>query len=421
MALRGSLGHRTARQVARLRAGGRPAVLWTLRLTTASVASYAVAMALFPGSEPLLAPLTTLLVVRVTPLRLLSSGLERVVSVVAGVSVAVAFAAVVDLTWWSLGVVIAVAMLVGQALRLGDNLAEVPISAMLVLGVGAYGTQAAAWQRIAETLVGAAVGVASTLLVPPRIASEDAGAALHAHADRVAELLDEAGDSLAQEDLAGWSLADRAGRWLGEARRLNHGIPDVGSALLRAEEGRRLNLRAVGTTDPGPGLRHGMEALEHSTIAVRGMLRALVDASGAPVWEHEELGPAVRGATAMVLHDQATGLRAFGRLVHAEARPAAAGPDTAALEEALDDLREAEARLTDLVLVDEPAVAGLHTTMLTTVRQLLAELDLGERTARRVRAHRAAQEQAARRRAALRATSRRLVPGGGAGGPRPRP
>ena len=35
---------------------------------------------------------------------------------------------------------------------------------MLVLGVGANTAQAAAWQRIAETLVGAAVGVLSNLL-----------------------------------------------------------------------------------------------------------------------------------------------------------------------------------------------------------------------------------------------------------------
>ena len=43
---------------------------------------------------------------------------------------------------------------------------------------------------------------------------------------------------------------------------------------LQAEQGRRLNVRALGTPDVGPGLRQGLEALEHSAVAIRGMFRA---------------------------------------------------------------------------------------------------------------------------------------------------
>ena len=57
-------------------------------------------------------------------------------SVVAGVALAVLFVSVVGLTWWSLGVLVAASIVVGQLLRLGPHLVEVPISAMLVLGVG---------------------------------------------------------------------------------------------------------------------------------------------------------------------------------------------------------------------------------------------------------------------------------------------
>ena len=88
----------------------RPALSWTLRLTAAAVAAWVVAVGVFPGSEPVLAPLTALLVVQATPISLLVSGLDRVVSVVAGVLVAVGFAAVVDLTWWSLGLAIALGL-----------------------------------------------------------------------------------------------------------------------------------------------------------------------------------------------------------------------------------------------------------------------------------------------------------------------
>src|SRR6476469_3196376 len=143
----------------RLRIGGRAAVLWSLRITVAAVASYVVATLLFPGTKPLTAPLTAMLVVQVTPVSLLASGLDRVVAVVAGVSLAVGFSAVVPLEWWSLGLLILVCITIGQALRLRSNLIEVAISGMLVLGVGSVGAEPAAWQRIAETLVGAAVGI----------------------------------------------------------------------------------------------------------------------------------------------------------------------------------------------------------------------------------------------------------------------
>ncbi|MCW2768146.1 MAG: rane protein-like protein, partial [Nocardioides sp.] len=127
-----------------LRSGWRGAVLWSLRITVAAVTSYVVATLLFPGTQPLLAPLTAMLVVQVTPVSLLASGLDRVVAVVTGVSLAVAFAAVVPLEWWSLGVLIFLSITLGQVLRLRSNLIEVAISGMLVLGVGSLAVEAAA-------------------------------------------------------------------------------------------------------------------------------------------------------------------------------------------------------------------------------------------------------------------------------------
>ena len=182
---------RLRREVARFRLGCRGALLWSLRITVAATASYVAATLIFPGTQPLLAPLTAMLVVQVTPVSLLASGLDRVVAVVTGVALATGFAIVVPLEWWSLGVLIFVSITIGQALRLRANLIEVAISAMLVLGVGALGAEAAAGQRIAETLVGAAVGIAANLLFPPRIPTRDAGREIEGLADapRVRDLV----------------------------------------------------------------------------------------------------------------------------------------------------------------------------------------------------------------------------------------
>ena len=66
---------------------------------------------------------------------IVTSGVQRVVSVVVGVLLAVGFSSLVGISWWSLGLLIAVSILVGQLLRLGPHLVEVPISAMLVLSL----------------------------------------------------------------------------------------------------------------------------------------------------------------------------------------------------------------------------------------------------------------------------------------------
>jgi len=389
--VRDALARRVATQVGRFRRGGRAAVAWSLRLTAAAVASYVVASLFSADVEPLLAPLTALLVVQVTPVSLLASGLDRVVSVVAGVSLAVGFSTVVPLAWWSLGLLIALAISVGQALRLRSNLIEVAISAMLVLGVGSLGAESAAWQRISETLVGAAVGIAVNLLFPPKIATDDAGSAIASLAADLGALLRRAAGQVAEDDVRGSDVAAHSAEWLDDARSITHDIPRVGAALLQAEQGRKLNVRALGTPDVGPGLRQGMEALEHSAVAVRAMFRSVHDATRDETWPDDEVGAAVMKGLEQVFLELADGLEAFGELVSAESRPERRSPmpELARMTEALEGLREGRARLSELLLVDtDPVLFELHFSVLSCVKRLLAELNLDERIRRQLRMQR---------------------------------
>ena len=363
-------------------------MLWSLRLTVAAVASYVVATLLFPNTQPLLAPLTAMLVVQVTPVSLLASGLDRVIAVVAGVSVAVAFADVVPLQWWSLGVLILVSITIGQLLNLRSNLLEVAISAMLVLGVGSFGAESAAWQRITETLVGAAVGVAVNLAFPTKVSSADAGRALDGLADRLSELLNRAADEMTALVGEGRDVAPAARRWLDDARRITHDIPQVGAALLQAEQGRRLNVRAVGTPDAGPGLRQGMESLEHAAVAVRVMFRAVLDGTYDAPWLRDEGADDVLLGLAHTFRELAAGIDAFGQLVRDDAGRSTtmSPPDVERLREALDGLHEARARLEDLLVAGLPApLLELHAALLSTVKRMLHEMDLDERVRRQVR------------------------------------
>lgn len=386
--MRELLPRRIDRGLTQLRSGWRVGVSWSLRITVAAVAGYVVGRLAFPDTQPLLAALTAMLVVQVTPVSLLASGAARVVAVVTGVVLAVFFASLVPLEWWSLGLLIFVSMAVGQVLRLRDNLIEVPISAMLVLGVGALGAESAAWERIVETLVGAAVGVATNLLFPPKVASDSAASAIVGLADSLGELVDHAAEELSELVEEHGELTPAARSWLDEARRItHHEVPRAGLALTRAEEGRRLNVRALRTPDLGPGLRQGLEALEHCAVSVRSMFRALLDATAEQDLTHEGVATDWFLGLAQTLRDVAAGIRAFGNLVRNDAGPAAtlSPDDVLALQAALEGLQEARARLEDLLTFEPtPELRELEAVVLSTVRRILREMDLEQRVRRQL-------------------------------------
>ena len=379
-----SLDRQTRRQLDRFRRGGREGMLWAGRLTGAAVSAYVVALLAF-GGKPLLAPLTALLVVQATPKSLVASGIDRVLSVVAGVLLAVGFSAVVPLTWWSLALVIGFSLMIGQVLRLKANLLEVPISGMLVLGVRATNTEAAAWDRIVETLIGAGVGVLATLLLPPKVATGSAAEAIQHYAQEFAELLRRAADQVVEARGRGDRIAEEAGGWLDDARTITHDVPNVGAALLHAEEGRRLNVRAFRAPNAAPGLRQGLEALEHSGVALRGMFRGIADVTKDPEWPDDDSGEAAATDLVQVLRELADGMAAFGELVRAEAvSPELSAPERVRdVSEELQGLHDAQDRLRHRVRLDcSPVLTELYVSLSTTVKRVLVELDLEARVRR---------------------------------------
>ena len=183
-------------------------------------------------------------------------------------------------------------------------------------------------------------------------------------------------------------IASSSRRWLDEARRITQvEVPRAGSALAHAEEGRRLNVRAVRTPDLGPGLRQGLEALEHCAVAIRSMFRALADATS----EQDHIAHGVvtdlfLGLT-QTFREVAAGVDAFGQLVRNDASPAAtlSAEDARALRAALEGLQEARARLEDLLTVEPtPELRELNAVALSTVRRLLREMDLEQRVRRQL-------------------------------------
>jgi uncharacterized membrane protein YccC len=327
------------------RRGRRPG-LRTAKTTLAAVLSFVIADALNTSDQPVLAPLTALLVVQLTLYESLEHGVERILSVTAGVLVAVLLASVVGLTWWSLGLVVLVSIIVGRALRLGPHLLEVPISAMLVLAVS--NAEDLAVDRVYETLIGSAIGVLVNLLIAPPLYLQPAGDAVADLADRLADYLRGLAGQLRTE----WSGA-AADRWLNEARSLGREVVRADETLARAEESARLNPRGGATRTAQPRLRAAVTGLELTYVSVRNLSRALLDRTYyVPVEEQADAYPApVRAALAEVLDSMAAAVWEIG-----EINTAAGAHDLAGrADEQLAELLRRRDRLAALLLVD-PAV-----------------------------------------------------------------
>lgn len=340
----------------------------TLKTTLAATAAYAVALPVSANPRPVLAPLTALLVVQLTLYDTLRSGLRRVLSVVAGVLVAVGVSATVHLNPVTLGLVVGASLLLGRLLRLGAEILEVPISAMLILAVG--GSDTAALGRVWETVVGAVVGVAVNTLIAPPLYVRPAGDAVANLGAVTAEVL----RRIARE-VAGEYTREQALEWLAAARALGRDILRADRALGQAEESLRLNPRAAGRRHAGHSLRSGLDALEHVTVSVRGMCRSLVDRASADVPE-TTYAEDVRAALSALLTHVADAVEAYGALVGSEV--SGPGTEDAALRAALERAWEDRRRVAELLRAGDRLQVGaweLHGDLAANIDRLLRDVD----------------------------------------------
>ncbi|MFK0257075.1 aromatic acid exporter family protein [Streptomyces sp. NPDC090445] len=353
-----------------------PVAVQALRSTAAAVISYVIALRLSSEPAPLTAPLTALLVVQVTLYSTLTTGVRRVNSVVAGVLIAIGFSALVGLTWWSLGLVILASLLVGHLVRVDEFVPEVAISAMLVLGV----TQVAdtAWDRVLETLIGAAVGMLVNLLVAPPVWVGPASAAITDLAARMSRLLKHLG-----EEPPGPAKVEQAAARLHEARRLDNDIALVDTALRQAEDSLRLNPRVKEGLLSRLVLRTGLDTLEICAVVLRVACRTLTDLAKArpdsPLFTAE-----VRAALREVLAHTATAVESFAQLITAQVS-ANAEKAEARLAAELVVARASRDRFADLLLArigEDKAQWQLQGALLAEIDRVLDELGVDKRSQR---------------------------------------
>jgi len=260
------------RVVAPLRQTTRTPLLQVVKTSVAVVASWFLSLALLDQALPIFAAIAALLVVLPSVNQSFVRGLERSVGVLVGVLLAYAAGVVFgDATWLVLAVVV-VSLVVAWAARLTPSSAnQVPISAMLVLSIGAT-TPAYAVDRVIETVLGAAVALAVNALVVPPVLVGPAHLAVGRLARDLAAVLDETAVALERP------VDERAlAATLERARGLRDLQPRAVAAVAAAEESLRLNPRRSRNRDVLEAERRLLATLTMLVRRVVPMTRSVHD------------------------------------------------------------------------------------------------------------------------------------------------
>jgi len=260
------------RVLATFRASRRQPWLQVVKSAIATIAAWLVAGWLIPGPLPVFAAIAALLVVQPSLNQSISKAVERSVGVIAGVIIASALSLAFGQATWVVLVAVAAALGVAWLLRMTTATAnQVAISALLVLALGAA-TPDYAFDRIIETIIGAAIGFIVNLVFVPPVALVPAQQAVEVLGDEVASSLDRLATSLA----APQSAAQLEELML-TARLMRPMVTTADTAIADATESLTLNPRSRRHREELRQLEATLSRLAPIVTQVIGMTRAVYD------------------------------------------------------------------------------------------------------------------------------------------------
>lgn len=250
----------------------RPSWLQLAKAAAAAILTWFVCGAIFSEQLPLFGAIAALLVMQDNIDLSLTRGIERVVGVLIGVSVAMGAAALFGSQPWLFILAIIVAMAVGWLLRMTPSSAnQVAISALLMIALGgsslSYGIE-----RLIETAIGATIGVLINMLVVAPVRTSSVRVALTELGTHSAAVLDRIADALAEPRDDAW-LAEM----LAEARSLQEERSRTHRLIRTARESLRFNPRSRNYREGLASDDELYQRLQRIVTQVIGMARALSD------------------------------------------------------------------------------------------------------------------------------------------------
>lgn len=223
---------------------------------------------------PVLAPLTALVAVQVSVRASVRTALQRSTAVVLGVLLALALGDALGLNGFTVGVLVAASLGVAElVLRLPTSAArQVPISVLVVLTAVSADPLSRGWHRALDTVLGASVGVAVSLVLPAsRLV--DARQTLERLGDGLGSVLEAMGAGLQQE----WST-NQTEDWRRRARTTRDRlVSEAVEAVGNGRESARWNIRDRRHIDALGRYEDVMPRLERTAIGVWVIARGLDD------------------------------------------------------------------------------------------------------------------------------------------------
>ncbi|NIH78857.1 FUSC family protein [Amycolatopsis viridis] len=258
----------------------REAVVQALKMALAAVLAWLLARVVIPSPQSFIAPYTAVFLMTETVYRSLTNALQQAGAILIGLVIAYVSAHLIPLPVLALAAAVLVGMLVGQWHRFGSSGIWVGVTALLMISYGTAGNFVYLVERLAESLLGAAVGVAVNTVVLPPVHLRHARDAVSVLAGEVRDLVQSIAD-----DLRGDWDSDTAERWLRHARRLDSTVVRADDALSWGRESVRFNIRWLvhhrrGRSPLPSSFESPLSVLEEVTEQVKRITEALVAAAG---------------------------------------------------------------------------------------------------------------------------------------------
>jgi hypothetical protein len=262
---------RTAAVRSRLVAGFGDGAM-VARTAVAAGLSWWIATALLHSDSASLAPAGAILGAHATPFATARKSLQRAAGIGVGFLLGVAAAASLGVNAVTVLLATLIGMYAGRLLRLGPQMHQVALTAVLVMGTAAHFGYGAT--RLEDNVVGVLIGTLVGLLLPVPGFTRRAGEELARLTRQIADLLTQVSDQLAAGDWAAYS-----GQWVSRARELSKRLESVRKAVRDAEDAIRLRPRAGSARPRINRLAEATQCLDHVGHQVRGITRGLYNLS----------------------------------------------------------------------------------------------------------------------------------------------
>ncbi|RSM48627.1 hypothetical protein DMA12_05700 [Amycolatopsis balhimycina DSM 5908] len=325
----------------------RRILVQSAKATLAATAAWLLATVVLRLPQPFLAPYAAIFLVEATVYRSLRGWLQQVGSVATGVLLAAVAGQLIPWQVVALGGVVFVGLLAGSWRRFGDSGVWVGVTGMLLISYGTAREPVLLGDRLLETAIGAAIGVAVNTLIFPPLYGERVAAAADRLATALAALLESLSD-LVRRDEPPEDLEDL----LNQAQDTRSQVLAAEEAVGLTREGRMLNLRRG---RPADGAHHErpLRTLLGLWPAVSQLITAVRTTAGRQEHPFEYPWPDAREALADLMH----------RLAGAVQAVAVVG-EPVALDECRALLEKLERRLVTAEEDGVPARLGLGTMTL---------------------------------------------------------